>query len=89
MRFSTDCNTQTFASANEHFEAGTLVDRLPRLHLPALFVHGDADPFPARVSTDTARLIPGAVHVEIPDCGHFPWLEKPGETRRIVERFLR
>lgn len=24
----------------------------------------------------------------IPDCGHFPWLERPGELRRAVERQL-
>jgi pimeloyl-ACP methyl ester carboxylesterase len=88
LQSSAECNTQTFASVNEHFEAGTLVDRLPSLQLQAVFVHGDADPFPSRVSAGTARLIPGAVHEDIPDCGHFPWLEKPGETRRIVERFL-
>jgi proline iminopeptidase len=58
------------------------------LRLPALFVHGDADPFPSRVSADAATLIPGAVHEEIPNCGHFPWLEKPADLRRIVTRFL-
>ena len=24
----------------------------------------------------------------IPHCGHFPWLERPGELRRHVESFL-
>jgi proline iminopeptidase len=83
-----ECNTQTFASVHTHFEAGTLADGLPKLELPALFVHGVEDPFPAYVSERTAALIPRAQLVEIPGIGHFPWLEQPGEVRRIVERFL-
>ena len=38
--------------------------------------------------TDTAALIPGAVVEVIPACGHIPWLERPGEVRRAVEKFL-
>ena len=85
---SPECNTQTFASIHEHFEAGTLAQGLHQLRLPTLVVHGDADPFPPRVSADTAALIPGAVLEQISDCGHFPWLERPGATRALVERFL-
>ncbi len=83
-----ECNTQTFVSIHQHFEAGTLAAALPELGLPALFVHGEDDPFPAYVSERTAALIPRAQLVEMPGIGHFPWLEQPGEVRRIVERFL-
>ena len=79
---------ETNASLGEHFAAGTLARELPAVCLPALFVHGELDPLPVRASADTAALIPGARVETIPDCGHFPWLERPGELRRCVERFL-
>lgn len=86
--YSAECNTDTFVSIHAHFEAGTLAEGLPKLELPALFIHGEKDPFPTFVSQNTFRLIRGSVLVEILDAGHFPWLERPGVTREIVSRFL-
>jgi pimeloyl-ACP methyl ester carboxylesterase len=71
-------------SLAEHFERQTLVQGLPNVRLPMLFVHGELDAAPPRASTDTAALIPGARVELIPDCGHFPWLERPGEVARCV-----
>ena len=69
-------------------QAGTLFAGLPEFGAPALFVHGDVDPLPARGSIEAAALIPdGRVEI-IPNCGHFPWLERPGEARAAVERML-
>ena len=81
-------STETNASLMEHFAEGTLARELPSLRLPVLFVHGERDPLPVRASTETAALVPGARVETIPHCGHFPWLERPGELRRIVESFL-
>jgi proline iminopeptidase len=81
-------SSETNASIAEHFASKTLVRELPGVLLPALFVHGELDPVPVRASAKTAALIPGARVETIPECGHFPWLERPGELRRIVERFL-
>jgi pimeloyl-ACP methyl ester carboxylesterase len=71
-------------SLAEHFERQTLVHGLPRVRLPVLFVHGELDPDPVRSAVDTAALIPGARVELIADCGHFPWLERPGEVARHV-----
>ena len=79
---------ETNSSISAHMAAGTLVERLPTLRIPALFVHGDLDPLPTRSSTETAALIPGARVEIIPRCGHFPWLERPGELRRLVADFV-
>ena len=87
-RVGVHCSTDTNRSISEHFERGTLVEGLRDVRLPALFVHGLEDPLPPRASTDTAALIEGAVVATIPDCGHFPWWERPGELGRAVERFL-
>jgi len=47
-----------------------------------------ASPIPARHGVASADLIPGArVQIE-EDCGHFPWLERPGSIRKVLERSL-
>jgi len=71
-------------SLGEHFGRETLVHGLPDVRLPALFVHGELDPLPTSSTLETAALIPGARVELIPDCGHFPWLERPGEVARMV-----
>jgi hypothetical protein len=87
-RVGVACSIGTNASIAEHFERGTLEHALPETRLPVLFVHGEEDPLPVRSSTETAALIPGARVITIPACGHFPWVERPGEVRRAVERWL-
>ncbi len=83
-----DCSIGTNASISDHFGRFTLATGLPSTELPALFVHGERDPLPVSSSLEAAALIPGARVETIPDCGHFPWMERPGETRKAVERFL-
>jgi pimeloyl-ACP methyl ester carboxylesterase len=73
----------------EHYQRQTLIQGLPSLHLPALFVHGELDPVPPASSLETAKLIPGARVALIPECGHFPWLERPGEVARAVASMVR
>jgi proline iminopeptidase len=87
-RVGRECSTETNASIAEHFERGTLVQGLPGVRLPVLFVHGELDPLPLWSVERTASLVPGAVLETIPGCGHFPWWEAPGETGRIVDGFL-
>ncbi len=81
------CSADTNASIAAHFECGTLVEGLPGVALPAFFIHGAADPLPPRSSLETAALIPGARVELIEDCGHFPWLERPGEVVRAYQLF--
>jgi pimeloyl-ACP methyl ester carboxylesterase len=78
----------TMASVHAHFEAGTLERGLPRLGLPALFLHGEGDPLPVSASVDTAALIPGARVQVIEEAGYFSWLERPGVIRAAVESML-
>jgi pimeloyl-ACP methyl ester carboxylesterase len=87
-RIGVGSSTDTNASISEHFDRGTLAKGLPSASLPVLFVHGERDPLPLRTSTETAALIPGARVELVPGCGHFPWLERPGEVRGRVEAFL-
>jgi proline iminopeptidase len=78
----------TMESVRAHWAAGTLERGLPTLDLPALLIHGVADPLPSSVSVETAALIPGARLELIERSGHFPWLERRGDIRPIVEAFL-
>lgn len=83
-----ECSTETNASISHHFRLSTLATGLPSVTLPALFIHGEDDPLPVSSSREAAALIRGAAVETIPRCGHFPWLERPGEMRRIVSEFL-
>jgi pimeloyl-ACP methyl ester carboxylesterase len=87
-RVGVEASIGTNTSIAEHFRRATLARGLPAVRLPALFVHGEDDPLPPRSTTNTAALIPGALVETIPNCGHFPWLERPDAFRAAVERLL-
>ncbi len=87
-RIGVACSTETNASISHHFAVSTLATGLPSATVPGLFVHGELDPLPVSSSLETAALIRGAVVDIIPGCGHFPWMERPGEIRRTVSAFL-
>jgi pimeloyl-ACP methyl ester carboxylesterase len=82
--FSLECYAGTFASIHWHFEHKTLERGLPSLTIPAIFVLGAASPIPPRHGVASAALIPGGQHRIEADCGHFPWLERPGSVRQAL-----
>jgi pimeloyl-ACP methyl ester carboxylesterase len=84
VRASIETNT----SIAEHYGRETLLRGVPSLTLRTLFVHGEQDALPPRSTIATADLIEGARVEVIPECGHFPWLERPAEFRAAVERLL-
>jgi pimeloyl-ACP methyl ester carboxylesterase len=86
-RIGVACSTETNASISHHFGLSTLATGLPSATVPALFIHGERDPLPVSSSLETAALIRGAAVTTIPGCGHFPWMETPGEVRRAVSAF--
>jgi 4,5:9,10-diseco-3-hydroxy-5,9,17-trioxoandrosta-1(10),2-diene-4-oate hydrolase len=66
-----------------------LIDRLPELKVPALFVHGAQDRFfPLKHVRDAFSMAPNS-RVEIFDqCGHCPHIEKAVEFNEAVLEFL-
>jgi pimeloyl-ACP methyl ester carboxylesterase len=63
--------------------AGT---QLGRLRMPALVVWGMTDPYiPGRFAQEYARALGGADLVELPDAGHWPWLDRPEVVDRVVD----
>jgi pimeloyl-ACP methyl ester carboxylesterase len=85
MRLSLQCYAGTFASIHAHFDRKTLERSLPSMTIPAVFLLGAASPIPLRHGVASAALIPGARPMIEDDCGHFPWLERPGSVRRAVQ----
>jgi pimeloyl-ACP methyl ester carboxylesterase len=69
-----------------------LTDRLTayrRIRVPTLVI-GFADDvmIPAYLSREVAEAIPGARYVEVPETGHFGYLERPEEINRLLLEFL-
>jgi pimeloyl-ACP methyl ester carboxylesterase len=64
--------------------------RLGEVKCPVLCLWGVHDKFSA--AADGKRIAAGVKHgryVELPDCGHFPTLEYPEETTKILSEWLR
>jgi pimeloyl-ACP methyl ester carboxylesterase len=56
------------------------------LTMPALVVWGARDPYiPAHFGAEYARVLPNAELVELPDAGHWPWLDRPDVIDRVTE----
>jgi proline iminopeptidase len=65
-----------------------LLPKLGALKIPTLVIHGDDDFIPVDVSVHIAEAIPGAHLVRLSQCGHFSYLECPGDMRRAIDRFF-
>jgi proline iminopeptidase len=61
---------------------------LARLPMPALVLHGAADPMPEAGPRELAGLLPRGHFAVLPGAGHVPWLEDPGGVRAELRRFL-
>lgn len=58
---------------------------LHRLTMPALVVWGMRDPYiPARFAGEYARALPNAELLELPDAGHWWWLDRPEAIDRVI-----
>ena len=70
----------------------TSMDLLPKLQtlsIPTLVIWGDHDFFPIQIAAHIARAIPNAQLVTLKDCGHFAYLECPGDVRNAFNDFFR
>jgi proline iminopeptidase len=83
-----EVNRRLGADASRFAEQGDLAERLGRLAVPTLVVHGALDPRPARFAARVAELIPGAELVVMPNVGHFPRFEAPEVFTEVLRGFL-
>ena len=61
---------------------------LKELRLPTLLLHGKDDIIPMSAAMEIRESIPGAQLVQIPHCGHFPYIESPDILFSEIDRFL-
>ena len=67
-----------------------LTDRLPLISAPALLIWGENDtPTPLSDAKKMARLIPDSGLVSFPGCGHYSFLDNPGQFRAVLSSFLK
>ena len=67
----------------------SVYDDLPQLGMPVLVLSGREDvQFPWPTAEAAARRIPHASFAAIDGAGHFPMVEKPAETARLLGAFL-
>jgi pimeloyl-ACP methyl ester carboxylesterase len=60
-------------------------ERLGSLDMPALVAWGVQDPYiPARFARAYADVLGAAELLELPDAGHWPWLDRPDLIDRVV-----
>jgi pimeloyl-ACP methyl ester carboxylesterase len=77
------------AGLGQRYVAGRKVERIARFggFLVAGEAEGQLAPehiAPVRAAAAVAGQ-PGARHMIENDCGHFPWLERPGSVRRALQ----
>lgn len=65
-----------------------LREKLKKLSIKALVVHGDTDPIPVSTAENIHKSIPNSKLTVINNCGHFPYVEKPNEYFGILNTFL-
>ncbi len=58
------------------------------LPVPVLFLHGVCDPRPSHFIETLAAKLPRGTFASIPESGHYPWVEKPGEVKASLRRFV-
>jgi proline iminopeptidase len=66
-----------------------LLPKLRSLRIPTLVIAGDKDFFPLEVAAHIAAALPNAKLVTTRDCGHFAFLECPGEVRNALLDFFK
>jgi proline iminopeptidase len=66
-----------------------LLPRLRELRIPTLVISSEHDFIPPEIAAHIAQAIPAARLEMIRNCGHFAYLERPLEVRRVLDEFFR
>ena len=69
-------------------ESLPLLPVLENLHIPVLIIRGEIEAIPLESDQKLEQTLPDAELVNIPQAGHFPFIEKPEEFKWIVADFI-
>ncbi|MEQ8766748.1 MAG: alpha/beta hydrolase [Planctomycetota bacterium] len=73
---------ETWADMMRCQEAGMYPAAFERIDVPVTMIHGAEDPHPGRLIRDgLVPHLPELRYVEIPRCGHTPWIEREASER--------
>ncbi len=67
---------------------GSFAERVGEIVAPTLIIHGAEDPRPPRLAERLAASMPNATLAIIPEAGHLPGVEQPGQMRDTLRAFL-
>jgi len=70
------------------FSEWDVSEHLYLIDSPTLLVYGDYDPLSGKAAAHLDSLLPKSKLMIIKDAGHFPFIEKPDDFRRIINGFL-
>lgn len=71
-------------SRNHEFE-----EKLGKIKSPSLIIWGEDDEIiPSEYAEEYASMIPNSKKVMITECGHMPFIEKPKEFLKLVEKHI-
>lgn len=65
-----------------------LHEELSKVDVPVLIFHGNFDGTPVISSVRLEEAFPRARLVEVPECGHWTFIEQPGLFRKDLDRFM-
>ena len=78
--------------SREQLEVDMIPNRLgeyPRISTPCLVIGFSEDVImPPQLSREVADRIPGCGYLEIPDCGHYGYLERPAAVNEAIVGFF-
>ncbi len=78
--------------SREQLEVDMIPNRLgeyPRISTPCLVIGFSADLImPPQLSREVSDRIPGSSYLEIPDCGHYGYLERPAAVNEAIVGFF-
>lgn len=77
LRLYRSSSSEVLAKAGEH---------LARLDMPSLVLWGMQDPYiPERFAAEYAKALPNSELVELPDAGHWWWMDRPDAIDRVAD----
>ena len=83
-----ECYREIWGELERTWHEDELISQCRQLEVPVLILDGERDLRPRWAVDSLERALPDVRRVVLPDAGHIPWLEKPGEFTGHLLGFL-